>query len=154
MGVLFLDLDNFKMVNDSLGHHAGDLLLAQLADRLRTCTRDTDLVARQGGDEFLLLLSDLDRAAEGSGRESRDGVGRGRSRTGSARRWRSRSTCTGTHFYASGSIGISLFPQDAQDAESLMKNADAAMYRTKRQEPGGFTRLHSRATTTRRTGCR
>ena len=88
VGVLFLDLDNFKMVNDSLGHHAGDLLLAQLADRLRTCTRDTDLVARQGGDEFLLLLSDLDRATEDSDGEPGAGGGRGgrRPRARGARR--------------------------------------------------------------------
>ena len=60
VAVVFLDLDNFKLVNDSLGHHAGDLLLSELADRLRTSTRETDLVARQGGDEFLMLLADLD----------------------------------------------------------------------------------------------
>ncbi|MEP6758458.1 MAG: EAL domain-containing protein [Actinomycetota bacterium] len=138
VGVLFLDLDNFKMVNDSLGHHAGDLLLAQLADRLRTCTRDTDLVARQGGDEFLLLLGDLDRVTEGSDENpalaSAEVVAH-RVREALAEPF----DLHGTSFLASGSIGISLFPQDAQDSETLMKNADAAMYRTKRQAPGGFT---------------
>ena len=60
VGILFLDLDNFKLVNDSLGHKAGDEMLIELADRLSVFTRETDLVARQSGDEFLLLLSDLD----------------------------------------------------------------------------------------------
>ncbi len=76
VGVIFLDLDNFKLVNDSLGHAAGDMLLAQLAERLRVCTRETDLVARQGGDEFLLLLSDLDR--NDAGPTSENGHDRGR----------------------------------------------------------------------------
>jgi len=137
VGVLYLDLDNFKMVNDSLGHHAGDLLLAQLADRLRTCTRDTDLVARQGGDEFLLLLGDLDRDMEEGGANpalAAAEVVAHRVRDALAEPF----DLHGTSFFATGSIGISLFPQDAQDAESLMRNADAAMYRTKKQEPGGF----------------
>jgi diguanylate cyclase (GGDEF)-like protein/PAS domain S-box-containing protein len=136
VGVLYLDLDNFKLVNDSLGHAAGDMLLAQLAERLKVCTRETDLVARQGGDEFLLLLSDLDRV-DGPGTESAMLV----AESVAARVHEALAepfNLTGTEFIASGSIGISLFPQDAMDAETLMKNADSAMYQSKRQDPGGY----------------
>jgi diguanylate cyclase (GGDEF)-like protein/PAS domain S-box-containing protein len=137
VGVLFLDLDNFKLVNDSLGHHAGDLLLAQLADRLRACTREVDLVARQGGDEFLVLLADLERSGEVDGIDPALAVVES-----IATRIKDVFTepfdLGGTLFYATGSIGISLLPQDAPDADSLLKNADHAMYQSKRHEPGGF----------------
>ena len=136
VGVVFLDLDNFKLVNDSLGHHAGDLLLAQLADRLRGCTRETDLVARQGGDEFLLLLSDLDRHDDGP-----DGALLIAQSVAERvlEALEEPFDLNGTPFYASGSLGISLFPHDATDADSLLRNADQAMYRSKRNEPGRFT---------------
>jgi diguanylate cyclase (GGDEF)-like protein/PAS domain S-box-containing protein len=145
VGVVYLDLDNFKLVNDSLGHHAGDLLLAQLADRLRVCTRDTDLVARQGGDEFLLLLSDLERAGDQPGAADpallvAESVA-ARIRDALAEPF----DLGGTPFYATGSVGISLFPHDATDAASLLKNADHAMYQSKRQEPGGYVVFASRA---------
>ena len=135
--MLFLDLDNFKMVNDTLGHHSGDLLLAQLADRLRTCTRETDLVARQGGDEFLLLLADLDRdeAADEHAALATAEMVANRVREALAEPF----DLHGTQFLAAARSGSALFPHDAQDAETLMKNADAAMYRTKRTEPGSFT---------------
>jgi diguanylate cyclase (GGDEF)-like protein/PAS domain S-box-containing protein len=138
VGVIFLDLDNFKLVNDSLGHAAGDQLLAQLAERLRVCTRETDLVARQGGDEFLLLLSDLDRGVDAApGAETAMIVAESvASRVHEA--LAEPFELNGTEFIASGSIGISLFPQDALDAETLMKNADSAMYQSKRHEPGGY----------------
>jgi diguanylate cyclase (GGDEF)-like protein/PAS domain S-box-containing protein len=138
VGVLYLDLDNFKLVNDSLGHQAGDLLLVQLGERLRTCTRETDLVARQGGDEFLLLLADLDRGSEGSDAPDPSMV----ITESVATRIRDSLVLpfdlNGTPFYATGSIGVSIFPQDAQDAETLLSNADAAMYQSKKQEPGGY----------------
>ncbi|MEX2275133.1 MAG: EAL domain-containing protein [Actinomycetota bacterium] len=138
VGVLFLDLDNFKLVNDSLGHHAGDELLRQLAERLRGCTRETDLVARQGGDEFLLLLSDLERGTGAMpGTDAAllvaESVG---SRVKEA--FEQPFTLNGQEFFASASIGISLFPQDAQDAETLLKNSDSAMYQTKRSSPGNY----------------
>ena len=138
VGVLFLDLDNFKLVNDSLGHHAGDLLLQQLAVRLRGCTRETDLVARQGGDEFMLLLSDLERGtgampgtdaallvAEMVANRVREALSEP-------------FDLNGTEFFASASMGISLYPQDARDAQELLKNADVAMYQSKKTQPGGY----------------
>ena len=137
VGVVFLDLDNFKLVNDSLGHAAGDQLLAQLGERLRGCTREEDLVARQGGDEFLLLLSDLDRdPGPMPGTDAAMLV----AESVAARVHEALSEpfhLNGTEFIATGSVGISLFPQDALDAEALMKNADSAMYQSKRNEPGG-----------------
>jgi diguanylate cyclase (GGDEF)-like protein/PAS domain S-box-containing protein len=129
VAVVYFDLDNFKLVNDSLGHHAGDLMLTELAERLRTCTRDTDLVARQGGDEFLMLLGDLDL-------DTADETIRliaGRIEETMHRPF----LLQGTEFHARGSSGISVYPRDAVDAETLMRNADIAMYRAKRLEPGG-----------------
>jgi diguanylate cyclase (GGDEF)-like protein/PAS domain S-box-containing protein len=129
VGVLYLDLDNFKLVNDSLGHHAGDALLASLAERLRSCTRDTDLVARQGGDEFLLLVADVDRAeTDAAIRQVADRVVGAMAEP---------FDLHGIEFHAFGSIGVSVFPRDADSPEALLRNADIAMYRAKRVEPGG-----------------
>jgi diguanylate cyclase (GGDEF)-like protein/PAS domain S-box-containing protein len=130
LGVLFLDLDNFKLVNDSLGHHAGDTLLTQIAARLRGCTRDTDLVARQGGDEFLILVADLDaELADGAIRSVADRVNDA---------MREPFDVQDIEFHARGSMGISVYPRDARDTVGLLKNADIAMYQAKRLEPGGY----------------
>jgi diguanylate cyclase (GGDEF)-like protein/PAS domain S-box-containing protein len=139
VGVIFLDLDNFKLVNDSLGHAAGDRMLEQLADRLRECTRETDLVARQGGDEFLLLLSDLERGPAGGlpGTDAAMLVAESVA-TRVHEALRPPFDLDGTEFYASASLGVSLFPQDAHDASALLRNADAAMYQSKRNAPGGY----------------
>jgi len=130
VAVLYLDVDNFKLVNDSLGHHAGDALLRDLAERLKTCTRETDLVARQGGDEFLILLADMD--ADGADAAIRLVAGRMNEAL------REPFDLNGVEFHARGSTGISVYPRDAADVETLMKNADVAMYRAKRLEPGGY----------------
>jgi diguanylate cyclase (GGDEF)-like protein len=136
--VLYLDLDNFKLVNDSLGHHAGDELLQQLAERLRGCTRETDMVARQGGDEFLLLLSDLERGM-GSASGTESGVVVAESvATRVHEALQGPFDLGGVEVFASASIGVSLFPQDATDATSLLRNADSAMYQSKKAEPGGY----------------
>ena len=136
VAVLFLDLDNFKLVNDSLGHQAGDQLLEQLAERLRACTREEDVVARQGGDEFLLLLSDLERGLGSDGVDASM-----RTALSVAERvheaMKPPFKLDRIEFLASGSIGISLFPQDSLDVQTLLKNADTAMYQSKKYEPGG-----------------
>jgi len=138
VGVIYLDLDNFKLVNDSLGHHAGDELLQQLAERLRGCTRETDLVARQGGDEFLLLLADLERGI-GPGLGTEAGLLVAESvATRVHEALQEPFDLGGVEFFTSASLGVSLFPQDATDATSLLKNADTAMYQSKKAEPGGY----------------
>jgi diguanylate cyclase (GGDEF)-like protein len=145
--VLFLDLDNFKLVNDSLGHAAGDELLVQLAERLREATRDTDLVARQGGDEFLVLLADIEKEGETPLPEGTDNVSLV-SESVAVRICQSLEapfTLAGEEFYTSSSIGISMFPKDAQDSRSLLKNADAAMYRSKKSAPAGYVVYSSEA---------
>ncbi|HEX6131814.1 MAG TPA: EAL domain-containing protein [Actinomycetota bacterium] len=140
VAVLYVDLDNFKLVNDSLGHEAGDALIVQLADRLKEATRETDLVARQGGDEFLLLLADLDRTsplADGDGALIvAESVA-----TRVQRALEAPFDVDGTELYVTASIGISVFPIDAADGPSLLRNADTAMYRSKEAGPGGYV-LH------------
>ena len=128
VAVLFLDLDNFKLVNDTLGHHAGDRLLVDVAARLNDCTRGTDLVARQGGDEFLMLLADLDPAeVDAATREVAERIHQALERP---------FELQGSALTPRGSLGISLYPQDAYDGETLLKYADIAMYRAKRSTPG------------------
>jgi len=137
VAVLYVDLDNFKLVNDSLGHEDGDALIVQLADRLKEATRETDLVARQGGDEFLLLLADVERTSPMS-----DGDGALIVAESVANRVQQSLEApfrvNGTELYVTASVGISVFPIDATDAASLLKNADTAMFRSKKAGPGGY----------------
>ncbi len=137
VAVLALDVDNFKLVNDSLGHEAGDRLIAALAERLREATRDTDLIARQGGDEFLLLLADLDPSPGFGGR---DGVTLAAVHVAQRvqEMLRAPFVLDGTELYATVSIGIGHYPADAADAGQLLRNADAAMFRAKQAGPGGY----------------
>ncbi len=137
VGVIFMDLDNFKLVNDSLGHIAGDDLLVQLSARLMALTRETDMVARQSGDEFLLLLSDL-----ASGPAILPGTEAALLVVESVARrvhelFKEPFTLEGVDFTITASLGIGVFPRDAVDAKSLLSHADVAMYRSKKIGPGG-----------------
>jgi two-component system CheB/CheR fusion protein len=117
--VFFVDLDNFKVINDSLGHQAGDDMLKEVALRLRDCVRGADTVARFGGDEFALLLEGAN-AAEAE-------ITAGRIATALA----TPVSMSGQAIHISASIGISLFPEDGDDADTLLKHADGAMYKAK-----------------------
>jgi diguanylate cyclase (GGDEF)-like protein/PAS domain S-box-containing protein len=142
VAVLAVDLDDFKLVNDSLGHDDGDDLLVLFASRLGEATRETDLIARPGGDEFLVLLADLDRGHQVPG--ARDGVSVAAESVALRiqEALRRPFTVGGTELYVTASLGISIYPDDAPDAASLLKNAEAAMFRSKRTGPGGYV-LHS-----------
>lgn len=118
--VLFLDLDGFKHINDSLGHHVGDTLLQSVAKRLVDCVRPSDTVSRQGGDEFVILLLHVAHVEN----------------TGVVARRILQSLASvhtiGQHtLHVTASIGVSVYPDDGQDADTLIKNADTAMYQAK-----------------------
>ncbi|MCD4688923.1 MAG: EAL domain-containing protein [Desulfuromonadaceae bacterium] len=120
LALLFLDLDRFKNINDSLGHEVGDQVLRQVAKRLETLVRDSDTLARLGGDEFVIALEQT--------KEARDVTIVAKKILESL----SEALQVGPNeLYVTTSIGISLFPTDGEDVESLMKSADVAMYRAK-----------------------
>jgi diguanylate cyclase (GGDEF)-like protein len=118
--LLFLDLDRFKDINDTLGHLAGDLLLQSVAERVRSCVRESDTICRLGGDEFMILLEDI------NGRDDVEGVAQ-----------KIISVMSGPHqlgehqITVTFSIGAALYPDDAGDDETLIQQADRAMYRAK-----------------------
>jgi len=127
LGLLFIDLDGFKLVNDTLGHDVGDMLLKEAARRLGTCVRTGDTVARLGGDEFTVIMPNLDdpRNAPLVAQRVLDSLGRA-------------FLLGGHEAFVSGSIGITIFPDDAKDAQDLLKNADAAMYRAKEEGKANY----------------
>lgn len=118
--LLFLDLDHFKQINDTLGHHIGDLLLKEVAMRMKTCVRATDALCRQGGDEFLLMVdvSDPEDDASHVAQKLVDTIDRP-------------YVLAGTTLQITPSIGIALCPDHGSDSETLIRHADQAMYETK-----------------------
>ncbi len=120
VGVLFLDLDGFKHINDSLGHSIGDQLLQSVGVRLKSCIRGSDTVSRQGGDEFIVLLAEMELAEDAAitARRMLQVVAKPHS-------------IEDHDLHVSASIGVSVFPDDGLNAETLIKNADTAMYQAK-----------------------
>jgi diguanylate cyclase (GGDEF)-like protein len=118
--LLFLDLDRFKNVNDTIGHEAGDLILQIIAERLRSAIRDIDMVARLGGDEFVLLITDMHKteSVAAIAQKILENILKV-------------IVIQGQEIYLTTSIGISLYPQNGQTMQILMKNADLALYRAK-----------------------
>jgi diguanylate cyclase (GGDEF)-like protein len=129
VGVFFIDLDGFKLVNDAIGHTGGDQVLRMAARRLKSALREGDIVARLGGDEFAILARDLTKASDVASVAER------------LLRCFSEVFLVESQKHRLGaSIGVSLFPTDGQNAESLVQQADTAMYRAKRQGKNQFLR--------------
>lgn len=131
VAAIFIDLDGFKDVNDELGHAAGDEVLKQIATRFRNCARATDLVARLSGDEFLVLITDIERMAA-SGDKSGYAHAPLAVASNIHRALESPLLAADRELHVRASLGISVFPTDAQGGEMLIQHADEAMYRAKR----------------------
>jgi diguanylate cyclase (GGDEF)-like protein/PAS domain S-box-containing protein len=127
VAVLFLDLDGFKHINDSLGYAVGDKLLQSVASRLSVCIRKSDTVTRWGGDEFLLLLSEVGHAADAAVSAAKI-----------IAELKGAHSIGQHHLHITASIGISTYPKDGADAETLIKNADLAMYHAKENGRDNF----------------
>ncbi len=125
MAVLFLDLDHFKVINDSLGHQIGDELLELTAERLRECVRQDDTVARLGGDEFTILLKDIN-TPEDISKVSQKII----------TKISQPAVIKGHEIHTGTSIGISIYPDDGESVDVLLRNADTAMYRAKKDGKG------------------
>ncbi len=127
LAVLFLDLDRFKQINDTLGHIAGDQLLQEVARRLKAVLRDSDAVSRLGGDEFVVMLPELldGSYAATAAQKILNAIARP-------------YTLLGQEFRVTASVGISIFPQDGKDEQTLTKNADIAMYQAKEEGKNNF----------------
>jgi diguanylate cyclase (GGDEF)-like protein/PAS domain S-box-containing protein len=136
VGVLFIDLDNFKLVNDSFGHAAGDELLKAVGARLQAAVRGMDVVARQGGDEFLILLTDVEQRTWREDMPSPAEVVASKVRAILGEPF----SVDGIEIYVSASVGISSFPADGDDADTLLKHADIAMYSVKDSGRDGHAR--------------
>jgi diguanylate cyclase (GGDEF)-like protein len=121
VALMYLDLDNFKEINDSLGHTIGDRLLQSAARRLEECIRHSDTVSRQGGDEFVVLLSEVEAAQDATLAAEK-----------LIKAMAEPHLIDGHRLNVTLSIGISLYPDDGADAEAILTNADAAMYHVKR----------------------
>ena len=137
LAVMFLDLDRFKNINDSLGHSVGDQLLKAVAERLRACARDQDTVARVGGDEFLIMLAGVNERSEAqkAARRIVEDIAE-------------KFLVQGQTLSTGGCIGISVFPDDGSDPETLIRNADAAMYCAK-EEGSNRVRMFAQQMSTR-----
>ncbi|WP_333876012.1 putative bifunctional diguanylate cyclase/phosphodiesterase [Methylobacter sp.] len=127
LAVAFVDLDQFKLINDSMGHHVGDELLITMAERLSDCVRESDTVVRLGGDEFVLLLTSLHKIED---------IAQSMQRILAAvtTPW----LIEGRDFVVSCSIGIAIYPDDGADPNTLLKNADSAMYKAKQSGRNNF----------------
>ena len=125
--ILFLDLDRFKFINDSLGHDAGDKLLKAVAERLKKSTRKSDTLARHGGDEFTILIQDLSKIEYITNLIERVFTA-----------FEAPFNLEGRKFFITISMGVSIYPNDGEDAEALLKNADIAMYRAKEEGKNSY----------------